>query len=145
MKRLSVLIAIFLLILQGCGRTGSDEYTVCFGEHCFDVEVAFNARERARGMMFREDLDSDRGMLFIFEREGIYPFWMKNTLIPLDIIWLDTEKKVVFISKNTQPCGDGPCPLIHPTGKAKYVLELNSGMSEKIGLNITDTLSFDVK
>ena len=64
------------------------------------------------GLMFRENMDSDRGMLFIFEKEGEYPFWMKNTLIPLDIIWINKDKEVVFISENAQPCEEGkPCLL----------------------------------
>jgi uncharacterized membrane protein (UPF0127 family) len=94
--------------------------------------------------MFREDLDPNRGMLFIFEEEGVYPFWMKNTLIPLDIIWIDKSKTVVFISKNTLPCEQEPCPTINPRKKAKYVLELCGGTADRIGLKAGDRLVFNV-
>jgi len=92
--------------------------------------------------MFREKLDSNKGMLFIFDREGEYPFWMKNTLIPLDIIWINEKKEVVFISENTQPCEKDPCLSVNPGKNAEYILEVNGGAAQKIGLNMGDTLNF---
>ncbi len=142
MKRSLILIFASIVLLCGCGP-GMKE--VCFKENCFNAELAVTPKERARGLMFREELDADRGMLFIFDSEGIHPFWMKNTLIPLDIIWMDKDKEVVFIKRAAQPCRDGTCPLIHPTKKAKYVLEVNGGTAENIGLNVGDKLSFDVE
>lgn len=115
---------------------------VCFKDNCFNVELAKTAEERSRGLMFRESLDSDKGMLFIFDKEGEYPFWMKNTLIPLDIIWINAKEEVVFISDNTQPCKEEfPCLSINPGKNAKYVLEVNGGVAEKIGLKIGDKIS----
>ena len=100
----------------------------------------------SRGLMFREKMDADKGMLFIFEKEGEYPFWMKNTLIPLDIIWINEDKEVVFISENAQPCNEEySCSSINPGNNAKYVLEINGGISEKIGLKIGDKANFLVK
>lgn len=81
--------------------------------------------------MFRKDLEENQGMLFVFEEENIYPFWMKNTLIPLDILWINSQKEIVFIYKNAQPCFYEPCPLINPRVKARYVLEIRGGSSEK--------------
>lgn len=92
--------------------------------------------------MFRKNLDSDKGMLFVFENEGEHPFWMKNTLILLDIIWLNKDKEVVFISKNTKLCAADFCPIINPNKKAQYILELNAGMADKIGLNVGDKFFF---
>lgn len=121
-----------------------EQARVCFKEQCFDVEVAITPAERELGLMFRESLEENEGMLFIFEEEDQYSFWMKNTLIPLDIIWINAEGKVVFISENNQPCREGfPCPSIKPTEKAKYVLEVNAGVVEKTGLVIGDTV--DIK
>ncbi|MDD2665965.1 MAG: DUF192 domain-containing protein [Methanocellales archaeon] len=116
----------------------SKQNQVCIKGTCFYVELATTPDERARGLMFREHLDPDKGMLFIFEEEGVHPFWMKNTLIPLDIIWISEDKEVVFISKNTQPCEADICPSINPDKKAKYVLEVNGGVSDKIGLRVGD-------
>mgnify|MGYP001593669555 FL=1 len=116
---------------------------VCFGKHCFFVELARTSAEREKGLMFASQLDKNSGMLFIFDKEDIHPFWMKNTLIPLDIIWIGSNNKVVFISKNTQSCKSLICPAINPGSKAKYVLEINAGMVEEIGLKIGDTAELE--
>ena len=116
---------------------------VCFKENCFDVEIAKSAEELSQGLMFRQQLDKNRGMLFIFSKEDIYPFWMKNTLIPLDMIWIDGNYKVVFIGQNVQPCKTSICPETNPKVKAKYVLEINSGISENLRLEIGDNVTLD--
>lgn len=142
MKRLFTAMLVCALMLYGCGTAAKEVY---FGDHRFEVELAVTPKQRARGLMFRKKLDEDKGMLFIFEEEGIHPFWMKNTFIPLDIIWADKNKKVVFIKRDAQPCKDGPCSLAHPTKKAKYVLEVNGGIAGRIGLGVGDSLAFDIK
>lgn len=107
---------------------------VCFEKDCFGVQLAKTQQQRESGLMFKKNLDKNSGMLFIFEKEGHYSFWMKNTFIPLDIIWINENKEVVFISKNNNPCFEGRCPLINPGKTASYVLEINGGMAERIGL-----------
>ena len=82
--------------------------------------------------MYRTELDEDKGMLFIFDTVGIYPFWMKNTLIPLDIVRLNETYKVVYIQHDTTPCEADPCASYNPVAPSKYVLELNGGVTEKI-------------
>lgn len=114
---------------------------VCFKEYCFDVELAQNSIERTKGLMFRKSLEQNKGMLFIFAKEEKYSFWMKNTLIPLDIIWINKDSKVVFISENTQPCKWYCCSSVKPTADAKYVLEVNSGMVKKMELKVGDELN----
>ncbi len=106
----------------------------CFKERCFNIELAQTLEERQEGLMFREELDRDKGMLFIFPAEQEASFWMKNTLIPLDMIWLNENKEVVFINENVQPCVSEECPSISSGVKAKYVLEINSGLAREIGL-----------
>lgn len=116
---------------------------ICFDNKCFDVEVAKTQKEKADGLAFRKSLAEDSGMLFVFDEEGPYSFWMKNTLIPLDIIWIDGNSEVVFIQKSAQPCAEEkPCQSITPDVKAKYVWEVNSGFAEKIGLRVGDKLNF---
>ena len=90
--------------------------------------------------MFRDSMAEDKAMLFVFEKPGVYNFWMKNCKIPLDIIWLDENYKVVAISPNNQPCGAGDCPSILGVF-AKYVLEINAGLASKIGLSEGDFLT----
>jgi uncharacterized membrane protein (UPF0127 family) len=74
-------------------------------------------------------------MLFVFEKEALYPFWMKNTLIPLDMIWIDVQGKVIDI-QTANPCTTDTCQDYIPSAKALYVLELNAGTSKRIGLQV---------
>jgi len=145
MKR-KILFIIFLIILATIAAVlikNKKENRVCFGKNCLEVELATTAAETSRGLMFKKSLAPNKGMLFVFRKEGNYPFWMKNTLIPLDIIWINENKKVVFISGNTQPCQEeSPCFLINPGKNAKYVLEINGGLAEKIGLTVGDKMNF---
>ena len=82
--------------------------------------------------MFREQLSDKKGMLFIFPQEGVHSFWMKNTLMPLDLLWIDKERKIIDI-QTAQPCQEDPCPVSTPSGSALYVLEINANTSEKLG------------
>ena len=131
----------------------SDISKVCFNklqrgeseevsEKCFNVETADTLEARAQGLMNREYLNPDDGMLFLFDVEAEYYFWMKNTLIPLDIIWLGKNKRVVFIKHNAQPCEMDPCETFGPDKSAKYVLEINSGLAKEVGLEKGDYLEF---
>ncbi|MBN2459693.1 DUF192 domain-containing protein [Candidatus Woesearchaeota archaeon] len=124
-----------LLTSGGCERQSQ----VCFEQACFEVEVADEPGERAQGLMHRESLDESKGMLFIFEQQETYSFWMKNTLIPLDIIWIDEKQKVVHIARNAQPCTGQECPSINPGAQAKYALEINANLSERKGISVGDT------
>lgn len=91
------------------------------------LELAITREEITQGLMFRPKMAANRGMLFLFKRERTPSFWMKNTLIPLDIIFLDSRGKVVDISPDARPCTVDPCPQFIPKGPAAAVLELNSG------------------
>ncbi len=118
------------------------EARVCFQDHCFEVELALSAEEKRKGLMFRDQLDLDKGMLFVYKDEKERSFRMKDVLIPLDIIWINGEDEVVFISKNTQPCKESFCQSINPGKNAKYVLEINAGLSKEIGLTVGDRMDF---
>ena len=113
----------------------------------YNLEVADTKEKRTKGLMNRTSLDKDGGMIFIFGNSSIYPFWMKNTLISLDIIWLDKDKKVVYIKENAQPCEttfQAVCGTIIPNKMAKYVVELNAGEVEVLGLKENDSIEFKV-
>jgi len=138
---LSVILFLIFIVISFFLRS-KNQSRVCFKDNCFVVELAITAQEQARGLMFREKLDLDRGMLFIFENEGEHSFWMKNTLMPLDIIWLNKDKEIVFVSKNTQPCKSDICPVVNSDKKAQYALELNGGITDKIGLDVGDKMIF---
>ena len=107
------------------------------------VEVAADDSTRGQGLMFRDRLGPDRGMIFLFPQSGDYPFWMKNTLIPLDMIWIDEQKRIVHIAPNVQPCKADPCPSVPAGGTAKYVLEVAAGVTTRHGLANGQTLRFE--
>lgn len=115
---------------------------VCFENKCFDIEIVNTSEEREKGLMNRENLDLEKGMLFVFEKEGEYNFWMKNVLISLDIIWIDESKEIVFIKNNAEPCRTELCESFNPDKKAEYVLEVNGGMMEEMGIKIGDEVEF---
>jgi uncharacterized membrane protein (UPF0127 family) len=108
------------------------------------AELAVTPDERARGLMFRESLAADRGMLFVFPVADFHGFWMKNCRFPIDIIWLSPEKKVVHIEKTVPPCKKDPCPSYGPMRKAKYVLEVVADFTGREKLRLGDSLDFDV-
>lgn len=100
-------------------------------DHVFQVEVADTDEERALGLMYREEMPEDHGMLFVFPEAGDRYFWMKNTPLPLDIIFASETGKVVHVAANTTPFSER---IIPSRGAAKYVLELNAGMAERLGI-----------
>ena len=141
-RKLAAGVVILSISLGGCGKPGEPE--VCFKERCFYVELARTPQEWAKGLMFRKSLGNNKGMLFIFKDEDKHSFWMKNTLIPLDMLWIDKRGEVVFIKKMALPCLEEECPSIHPDKEAKYVLEVNGGIVDDIGLEIGDKAEFDL-
>jgi uncharacterized membrane protein (UPF0127 family) len=103
------------------------------------LEVAKTPETKAQGLMFRTELPGDRGMLFHFEEPRIARFWMKNTLIPLDMIFL-RQGQIKRIIVNVPPCKEDPCPLYGPLTEVDQVLELKAGQAEALGLSVNQTL-----
>lgn len=93
------------------------------------AEIADTPQKRATGLMFRDHLKKDHGMLFIFNEPQAWTFWMKNTKIPLDLIWLDGKKRVIYIERNVPICTrtDESCPQYRPNDDALFVLEIAGG------------------
>lgn len=107
------------------------------------VELATDDATREQGLMYRDQLANDRGMLFLFPKSGSYPFWMKNTLIPLDMIWIDADHKVVFVASDVPPCKADPCTSYGPGERdGKYVLETAAGVAKKHGVAAGAVLRF---
>lgn len=104
-----------------------------------EVEIAENEAERNKGLMFRSFLPDSVGMLFIFEKPDTHSFWMKNTSIPLDIIYVGPDKKIVSIAENTQPYSEESIP---PYGLVQYVVEVNAGFSKQNNIQSGDAISF---
>ena len=110
--------------------------TMEIGGKPFTLEVAANEADRQRGLMYRKSLPEDRGMLFVFPEQRPLSFWMRNTLIPLDIIYLDRFGKVVSVSQ-MKPLDETGVPSGWP---AKYAVELNEGMAKRLGVKAGDVL-----
>lgn len=110
------------------------------------AELADTPEKRAVGLMERTELASNRGMLFTFPQPGYWSFWMKNTRIPLDILWLDQHKTIVYIEHSAPIChlSGNVCPQYIPPQEALYVLELRGGVAASLGLRPGAALSFDV-
>lgn len=106
------------------------------------AELAVSDEERARGLMYREGLNSDLGMLFLFEKEGYHTFWMKNMNFPIDILWLDRDKRIVHIEHSVPPCREDPCPTYGPSIPSEFVLEIISGGAKSHSLKMFDRLEF---
>ena len=108
------------------------------------AEVANTMKKRAEGLMYREYLPKDRGMLFTFDQAQAWTFWMKNTRIPLDIIWMNEKKQIIHIARNVPTCTrtDDGCPQYRPNDLAMYVLELGGGEAERLKLENGSKLQF---
>lgn len=133
----SLLTLSLLLAMTGC--TASEPRVELRGE-TFAVQLAQTREEQVRGLMFVDELPDGTGMLFIFPAEGPRAFWMKNTRIPLDIFYFDDELALVSVAENARPCVRDPCPSYPSKGPARYVLELNAGMAESLGVEPGDRL-----
>ena len=122
-----------LSLLSGCASAGND-WVELAGER-YQVEIAADDATRARGLMFRDKLPDGTGMLFIHDREEPQAYWMKNTRIPLDILYFDSALKLVSQQRNVPPCSAGnACPSYPSQRPARYVLELNAGEAERLKL-----------
>ena len=111
--------------------------------HRYTVELALNDEQRFRGLMYRTHMGRDHGMLFIHDAEGPLAYWMKNTLIPLDIFYFDSARRLVSVSRDTPPCDLGDaCPPYRSEAPALYVLELNAGIADRLRVKKGDRLVF---
>ena len=97
----------------------------------FEVELADTDAERSQGLMWRGSMPAGRGMIFSFPRPVPQAFWMKNTYIPLDIIYIGDDGRIVSIAKDTEPLSEAPIPS---GGPARGVLEINAGLSDRLGI-----------
>lgn len=142
---LAVAGVIMIATAAFCFEAKVRDDQVCFNGQCVKVEVVSKPDEMSRGLQMRRSMPPDAGMLFIFPRMARHSFWMKDTLIPLDIIWLDHSRRVVFIHANTPPCRKAPCAVYTPPADALYVLELNAHRASALNIQEGNLLEFRLK
>ncbi|MBU3964157.1 DUF192 domain-containing protein [Patescibacteria group bacterium] len=135
-----VAVTIFVFFLNNRKDMRINE--VCFGDKCFEVEVAETAEQRTKGLMGRSDLPENKGMLFVFQEQGGHGFWMKNMMIPIDIVWMDKDLKITHIEHNVMPCDSDPCPVYKPNLLSQYVLEIKAGLAQELDIKIGDSFYF---
>jgi uncharacterized membrane protein (UPF0127 family) len=109
----------------------------------YRLELALTPEEQAQGLMYRESLPQKTGMLFLFPDAAPHGFWMKNTMIPLDMIWMDDSGRVLYVSADTPPCKADPCPTYGPEAPARMVLEIAGGLAAREKITVGSTLKFE--
>lgn len=141
---LAILFITILSLILFFGK-GSHHTSLIIPPHAkLQLEIAKTPEQRAKGLMFRKNLKEYQGMLFIFPTQQAHAFWMKNTLIPLDMIWLNDKKEIVYYQDEVPPCRKMNCPLYQPPQfiKARYVIEIKSGLRKKLKLTSGQILNF---
>jgi uncharacterized membrane protein (UPF0127 family) len=142
LARYAAILSLLCATAACATGSGDDRWVEVKGKR-FTVEVADDDAERARGLMFRDQMAADQGMLFIHDQEAPQAYWMKNTRIPLDIFYFDATRKLVSVQRRVPPCSLGDqCPPFPSDGPALYVLELNAGLADELGVKPGDTMVF---
>ncbi len=144
MKIKIILIIMFVLSLFLNQPIEAEIKTIplSIGTEKFIVEIADTVEKQIRGFMFRRAVPDNSGMLFTYNREEYHSFWMKNTLVHLDIIYLNKDKIVVDLFINVPPCKSDPCPGYKTRIPAQYVLELRGNRAKELDLKIGDEIAF---
>jgi len=142
----NIIIIILLIIVsliafsffRKTPNTSLDTINLVLNNHSYQIEIARTSKQKEIGLSNRNSLCSNCGMIFPFEKDKILPFWMKSTLIPLDLVWIDSNNKITDIITATET---NSLKILQNTKPAKYVLELNALDSQQIGLKIGDTIN----
>ncbi len=160
MKHIGLILSVLILFMASCKsetKQALKTETVSFTKEgelsilatetdslktSFDIEIAESEYETQTGLMYRQSMEESQGMLFIFPNVSARSFYMKNTEFPLDIIYIDEGLKIVSFQKNAKPYDESSLPSNVP---AKYVLEINAGLSDKLGLQVGDSIAFTRK
>lgn len=132
---------LIALLINPAFAAGMTRITV--GSAAFQVEIAQTPEQRERGLMFRRELPPDQGMLFV-QPPGRAAFWMKNTFIPLDLLYFDPDGVLLQIEANARPCQTPDCP-VYASQKTtvRYILEINAGAAAQRGIQINDRLRLE--
>jgi uncharacterized protein len=153
-RRRGALASVLLVLAAACGAAPKASITAAAtpapagprvilpSGSTYALEVVRTPEEQAQGLMFRESLAQMTGMLFPFGDKAVHRFWMKNTMIPLDMIWMDADGKVIFVSADTPPCKADPCPSYGPDAPAASVLEIAGGMAKKEKVTVGSSIKF---
>ncbi len=146
-RRILLIVAGWLILLAGAATAANFRNAHLFiettaGERIrFNVEIAETPEQRGQGLMFRESLAADSGMLFDFGRTTAVGMWMKNTLIPLDMLFIEGDGRIVAIAQNTIPYSEN---IIEAPAPVRAILELNGGTAARLGIASGDQVVFEL-
>lgn len=140
MRNFSVLCAAVVVLACGNSRAGAHTVALPVGSHLFQVELADTPESRERGLMFRQELERDSGMLFIFDESAPRAFWMKNTSVPLSIAYIDARGRILEIH-DMEPYSLEP---VRSRSPARYALEVNRGRFLEVGVTPGDVVDLTV-
>ncbi|MDO8487173.1 MAG: DUF192 domain-containing protein [Candidatus Curtissbacteria bacterium] len=167
-KDLAIILGLFLLVVgllvfggsfstsslfrgqatsSASSQTQKKTTTVSIKGLNIEADIAKNADQRKKGLAGRDGLEISRGTLFVFDDSGSWAIWMKDMKFPIDIIWIDENKKVVYIVQSALPepgKKDSQLTVYRPSGNSKYVLELNAGITNANNLQIGDSVNFEL-
>ena len=135
-----ILILIFLIFLASCTKYRNVYIDNGMEEIKVRAEIADTQEKREMGLMFRKHLGENKGMFFAFDADATYNFWMKNTLIPLDIIFISKDFKIVEIVY-AEPCSEEPCKIYQTASYSKYILEVNGNFTVRNGIEVGDKVA----
>ena len=130
MRRLAVVLALTVSAATLYARPAVVPLRLPSGK-VLQSEVMVKDEDRAMGLMFRPSLPADHGMLFVFDQSDFHTIWMKNCRFPIDIVWLDDDRRVVDVAPSVPPCKADPCPVYQPMRRARYVVEMNAGEARR--------------
>lgn len=134
-------LIVFVTLFTCCVSTTPTGSSVLINDVTINVEIADSPSEWQTGLMFRDSLEEGSGMLFVFPDSRVRSFWMKNTLIPLDIIFID-ENSIIIDIQQTEPCKTDPCPSYISNGRAMFALEIRKGFTDTHGIRVGDMVEF---
>ena len=135
---LAALLGLALTLpLAACAKGPSVE----INGKTYSIEIAEDDASREHGLMDRASMPEDHGMLFVFQDDAMRAFWMKNCKFPQDMLFFDDARKLISVQRNVPPCTADPCPAYSSGAPARYVLELNAGQADKLGVSSGDVLT----
>jgi uncharacterized membrane protein (UPF0127 family) len=137
---LAVPVVFFLLF--GCLAPALKTTTVTINDTKITAWIADTENARETGLMGMQNINENEGMLFVYERPGAYAFWMKNTLMPLDIIFVSSDMKIISI-QNMEPCTMEPCKIYPPPSNIMYAIEVKGGFAERHNVTVGQTVKID--
>jgi uncharacterized membrane protein (UPF0127 family) len=143
-RSIPLLLALFAVLAVRAPATPQEIPLTLPSGKVLQAELMIKDEDRMMGLMFRPSLSLDRGLLFVFEDVDFHGIWMKNCRFPIDIVWLDEERRVVHVSESVPPCKADPCPVYQPMKKAAYVVEINAGQARREKATLGSRLEFQL-